>query len=61
MASFLIMIYRYTDDIAILAGNIQELQITLNDISELGKEYGLNINVIKTKLMIINAITQFFI
>jgi hypothetical protein len=34
----------------ILTENIQELQTTLNAIKE-GKEYGLNINVSKSKLM----------
>jgi len=42
------------DDTAILAENIQELQTTLNAINEIGKEYGLNINVSKMKLMIIS-------
>jgi len=34
--------------------NIQELQNILNAIIEVGKVYGLNINVSKAKLMVVN-------
>ncbi|XP_071653567.1 uncharacterized protein [Temnothorax longispinosus] len=43
---------RYADDTAILAENIQDLQTILNAINKVGKEYGLNINISKIKLMI---------
>jgi len=36
-----------------LIENIQKLQTTLNAINKVGKEYGLNINVSKIKLIMI--------
>lgn len=45
---------RYADDTAILADNIEDLQAIINAINAKGKEFGLNININKTKLMIVS-------
>jgi len=54
--TFIINNLRYADDMAILTKNIRELQTILNAINEIGKGYDLNINVSKTKLMIVPMI-----
>jgi len=46
---------RYVNDLTILTENIQELQTILNAINEVGKEYSLNSNVNKIKLMIVSC------
>jgi len=43
---------RHADDTAILTENIQELQTILNAI-KVGKEYSFNINISKSKLIIV--------
>uniref|UniRef100_A0A8D8LPD3 Craniofacial development protein 2 n=1 Tax=Cacopsylla melanoneura TaxID=428564 RepID=A0A8D8LPD3_9HEMI len=43
---------RYADDTVLLATNIDDLNNMVNKLSEISKEYGLNINISKTKLMI---------
>ena len=45
---------RYADDTALLAENMQDLQDLLNRINERSQECGLEINIRKTKIMIIS-------
>lgn len=45
---------RYADDTAILADNIEDLQATINAINTIGKDFGLDVNISKTKLMIVS-------
>lgn len=45
---------RYADDTAILANSIEDLQILLNKLNEVGTAFGLNINIKKTKMMIVS-------
>lgn len=45
---------RYADDTVIIAESQEALQNLLNRISQTGKEYGLNINVRKTKVMAVS-------
>lgn len=45
---------RYTDDTTLLANFLQELQETVENINHVGKQYGLEINVKKTRFMIIS-------
>lgn len=45
---------RYADDTAILANNLEDLQILLNKLNECGEQFGLHINVAKTKMMVIS-------
>ena len=46
---------RYADDIVLIATSPDELQELLDRIVTAGAEYGLKINVDKTKVMIVNA------
>ncbi|KAF7418281.1 hypothetical protein HZH68_000934 [Vespula germanica] len=48
--------YTLEDDTAILVENTQDLRADLNTISTVRKDYNLNINVTKTKLMIIEPL-----
>ena len=43
---------RYADDTALLAGNEKELSELTNQIKEVGKQFGMNINIKKTKEMV---------
>lgn len=45
----------YADDIVLIATSVEELQDLLNRIMDAGKEYGLAINVEKTKTMSLNG------
>ena len=45
---------RYADHAVILSDTAMGLQELLNEINRIGVEYGLTINVNKTKFMIIN-------
>lgn len=45
---------RYADDTAILANNLEDLQNMLDRIVEVGVQFGLRINIAKTKMMIIS-------
>ncbi len=44
----------YADDIVLLANTIQDLQELVDEVDDIGRRYGLNINVKKTKTMIIS-------
>lgn len=44
---------RYADDTALLAESEQNLQNILNKVNEEGEEYGMSINVMKTKAMVV--------
>lgn len=46
---------RYIDDTALLGNCLQELQ-DIRNINQVGKQYGLKINVKKTKFMIISSV-----
>ena len=43
---------RYADDTALLAGNENELTELTSKINEVGKQFGMNINIKKTKAMV---------
>ena len=43
--------HRYADDTAILAGNEKELSELTCEINEVGKQFGMKINIKKTKAM----------
>ena len=45
---------RYADDTAILANNLEDLQDILDRVTEVGEQFGLSINITKTKMMIIS-------
>ena len=45
---------RYADDTALTAESPPELQVLLDKINEKGEEYGMRINVKKTKTMVIS-------
>ncbi|XP_056020368.1 uncharacterized protein LOC130054462 [Ostrea edulis] len=45
----------YADDIALLTSSREQMQTKVNNLVRLAKSTGLNINAIKTKVMIINA------
>ena len=49
---------RYADDTVIMANNIDELQILMDKISSACEDFGLKINVQKTKFMIISRSTN---
>lgn len=49
---------RYADDTVILAGTHEELQTLLDRIVAVSKEYGLSLNINKTKYMLITKATQ---
>ena len=46
-----VSIVSYVDDIALLAGNEQDLQEVVSRLHQLGQKYGLKINKAKTKVM----------
>ena len=48
---------RYADDTVIMANNIDELQILMDKISSACEDFGLKINVQKTKYMIVSRST----
>ena len=43
---------RYADDTALLAGNEKELTELTSKINEVGKQFGMKINIKKTKAML---------
>lgn len=45
---------RYADDTTLISDNLPDLQILLNNIQKSSDLYGLNINISKTKIMIIS-------
>lgn len=45
---------RYADDTVIMAGSAQELKLLLNKINDVGKRNSLNINIGKTKFMVVS-------
>ena len=45
---------RYADDTALLAGNEQELSDLTSKINEVGKQFGMKINIKKTKAMVVS-------
>ena len=45
---------RYADDTAHMAESETELQRILNRVKEIGKEFGINMNVNKTKTMVVS-------
>ena len=45
---------RYTDDTALLAGNEKELSDLTSKVNEVGKQFGMKINVKKTKAMVVS-------
>ena len=45
---------RYADDTALLAGNEQELTELTSRINEVGKQFGMKINIKKTKAMVVS-------
>ena len=49
-----ITIIRYADDTAILAGKQEDLQRMMDKIHQHCKNYGMNLNLKKTKTMVIN-------
>jgi len=48
----------FADDIALLSHRHQDMQAKTNDMASTGKQLGLNINVSKTKIMKINALSE---
>ena len=44
----------YADDTALLAGNEKELTELTSKINEVGKQFGIKINIKKTKAMVIS-------
>ena len=44
---------RYADDIGLLATDSLKLQDSINTVNETGKEYGMSINIKKTKVMVV--------
>jgi exonuclease III len=49
---------RYADDTALLAESIEDLQELVNRIDTIGREWGLSINVEKTKYMVVSRYAQ---
>ena len=45
---------RYADDTALLAGNEKELSELISKINEVGKQFGMKINIKKTKTMVVS-------
>ena len=45
---------KYADDTALLAGNERELSELINKINEVGKQFGMKINIKKTKEMVVS-------
>ena len=45
---------RYADDTALLAGNEKEHSQLTSKINEVGKQFGMKINIKKTKAMVVN-------
>ena len=45
---------RYADDTALLAGNEKELSELISKINEVGKQFGMKINIKKTKAMVVS-------
>ena len=45
---------RYADDTALMAESETELQRIVDRVNEVGKEFGMKINVKKTKTMVVN-------
>ena len=45
---------RYADDTALLAGNEKELSELISKINEVGKQFGMEINIKKTKAMVVS-------
>ena len=45
---------RYADDTALLAGNEKELTELTSKINEVGKQFGMEINIKKTKAMVVS-------
>ena len=45
---------RYADDAALLAGNEKELSDLTRKINEVGKQFGMKINIKKTKAMVVS-------
>ena len=45
---------RYADDTALLAGNEKELTELTSKINEVGKQFGMKINIKKTKAMVVS-------
>ena len=45
---------RYADDTALLAGNENELSELISKIKEVGKQFGMKINIKKTKAMVVS-------
>ena len=52
---------RYADDTVLIADNIHDLQQLVNKVGEQSKAMGLNINIKKTKFMIISRNPDMFI
>ena len=46
--------FRYADDTALLAGNEKELSDLTSKINEVGKQFGMKINIKKTKAMVVS-------
>ena len=44
----------YADDTALLAGNEKELPELISTINEVGKQFGMKINIKKTKAMVVS-------
>ena len=44
----------YADDTALLAGNEKELSELISKINEVGKQFGMKINIKKTKAMVVS-------
>ena len=44
----------YSDDTALLAGNEKELTELISKINEVGKQFGMKINIKKTKAMVVS-------
>ena len=44
----------FTDDTALLAGNEKELTELTSKINEVGKQFGMTINIKKTKVMVVS-------
>lgn len=49
---------RYADDTVLLAGTLEDLQAIINKIVVISEEYGLSLNISKTKYMLIAKTTQ---
>ena len=45
---------RYADGTALLAGNEKDLSELLSKINEVGKQFGMKINIKKTKAMVVS-------